>query len=255
MSNLSLMSIMNNSPEFGRRISKKVEEIKHDKESILGIANTYESKYKQEILEGTELRNRLLTEGTQKGLTEEQIMGSYGRFVPCLRTPILNLLYFMLRESEDDAHFGRSHYDRRDQMNESLVKSGHATISETYNSPNFSEMSESEAERILDEFIDDRFSAPTSPERKAVNNAFDAQKQSRPKEEEVTLKEPENMVEYLYADLTLDQFAVLKKLKSLTQSPNVNEATLAFKKGKELCAKYGLEWEKIPCYYDKKGHK
>lgn len=252
MSNLSLVSIMQSDPEFGKRISKKVEEIKQDKKNLLEIANTYENKYKQEVLEGTELRNRLLTEGTQKGLSEDQIMSSYGRFVPCLRTPLLNLLYFMLRESEGDEYFGKHHYNRRDQMNESLIKNGKTSIEDTYNNPNFSEMSESEAERILDEFIDDRFAPRSNPKRKAINDAFDAEKQFRPKEEEVMLKEPENMVEYLYADLTLEQFDVLKKLKSLTQSPNVPEATLAFRKGKELCAKYGLEWDKIPCYYRKK---
>jgi soluble cytochrome b562 len=252
MSNLSLVSIMQSDPEFGRRISRKVEEIKQDKKNLLDIANTYENKYKQEVLEGTELRNRLLTEGTSQGLSEDQIMASYGRFVPCLRTPILNLLYFMLRESDGDNHYGKHHYERRDQMNESLIKNGKASVEETYNSSNFSRMSESEAERILDEFIDDRFAAPSSPERKSANAAFDAEKQTRPKEEEVALKEPENMVEYLYADLTLEQFDVLKKLKALTQSPNVPEATLAFRKGKELCEKYGLEWEKIPCYYKKK---
>ncbi len=249
---LSLVSLMRDDPGFGRRISKKVEEIKADKKNLSDIARTYESKYKQEILEGTELRNRLLTEGTKQGLSEEQILGSLGRFVPCVRTPILNLLYFMLRESEGDSYYGRSHYERRDQMNESLVKSGKASIEETYHNTNFSDMSEAEAERILDEFLDDSFASPASPHRKALNAAFDAEKWSRPKEEDVRLKDPENMVEYLYADLTLEQFDVLKKLKSLTQSPNVNEATLAFRKGKELCAKYGLEWDKIPCYYKKK---
>jgi hypothetical protein len=242
---------MSNDPEFGRRISKKVEEIKQDKQNLSHIADAYESKYKQEILEGTELRNRLLTEGKQKGLSEEQILGSYGRFVPCLRTPILNLLYFMLRESEDDGHYGRRHYERRDQMNESLVKNGKASIQETYDNPNFSEMSETDAEKILDEFLDNSFAKPTATQRKALNASFEAQKQYRPKEEDVKLIEPDDMVEYLYGELTLDQFDVLKKLKSLTQSPNVNEATLAFKKGKELSAKYGLEWDKIPCYYKK----
>lgn len=252
MSNLSLVSIMQSDPEFGRRISKKVEEIKQDKKNLLEIANTYENKYKKEILEGTELRNRLLTEGTGQGLSEEQVMVNYGRFVPCLRTPILNLLYFMLRESEGDNYYGTHHYERRDRMDESLIKNGRASIEETYNSPNFSEMSEAEAEKILDEFIDDRFAPPSSSKRKSINAAFEAEKQTRPEEENVTLKEPENMVEYLYGDLTLEQFDVLKKLKSLTQSPNVPEATLAFRKGKELCEKFGLEWEKIPCHYKKK---
>lgn len=252
MSNLSLVSIMQSDPEFGRRISKKVEEIKQDKKNLMEIASTYEDKYKQEVLEGTELRNRLLTEGAEQGLSEEQVMGRYGRFVPCVRTPLLNLLYFMLRESESDNYYGKSHYERRGRMNESFIKSGKASIEETYNNPNFSEMSESEAERILDEFIDDRFSKPSSSERKSMNAAFDAEKQTRPKEEDVTLKEPQNMVEYLYGDLTLEQFDVLKKLKSLTQSPNIPEATLAFRKGKELCEKFGLEWDKIPCHYKRR---
>jgi len=125
---LSLVSLMRDDPEFGHRISKKGEEIKADKKNLSDIAGTYERRYKQEILEGTELRNRLLTEGTKQGLSEEQILGSLGRFVPCVRTPILNLLYFMLRESENDTYYGRSHYERRDRMNESVVKSGKASI-------------------------------------------------------------------------------------------------------------------------------
>jgi hypothetical protein len=238
---------MNSDPEFGRRISKKVDEIKQDKKNLSEIAQTYESKYKQEVLEGEQLRQKLLTEGTQRGLSEEQIMGSYGRFVPCLRTPILNLLYFMLRESDDDSHYGRQHYERRDQLNESLIKNGKASIDETYSNSNFSEMSESDAERILDEFLDHSFASPSSPQRKAFNASFDSEKQYRPKEEEVTLKEPENMVEYLYGDLTLSQFDILKKLKSLALS-NVNphESFLAWKKGQELCEKFGLQWDKIP---------
>jgi hypothetical protein len=178
-------------------------------------------------------------------------MGNFGRFVPARQTPILNLLYFMLRESEDDDRYGKRHYERRDQMNETIIKTGKASIMETYDNPNFSEMSESEAEQILDEFLDRSFASPSSPERKAVNSQFNDEKQYRPKEDVVTLKEPENMVEYLYSDLTLEQFDVLKKLKALTQSPNLHEATLAFKKGKELCQKYELNWEKIPCYYKK----
>lgn len=241
------MAIMNSDPEFGRRISKKVEEIKQDKQNLADIANSYETKYKQEVLDGTELRNRLLTEGTQQGLSEAEILGNYGKFVPCLRTPILNLLYFMLRESEDDSAFGKQHYERRDRMNESVIKSGQASIEESYNSTNFSEMSESDAARILDEFIDDQFASPSSPERKATNARFDEEKQYRPKEDDITLKEPERMEEFLYGSLTLGQFDILKKLKALAVcNTNLHESFLAWKKGNELCKKYGLEWDKIP---------
>jgi hypothetical protein len=251
MSELSLITIMRDDPEFGKRITKKVQEIKQDKEHLTAIANDYSKKYEQEIKEGTELRNRLLTEGSQKGLTEEQIMGSLGRFVPTVRTPILNLLHFMLRESEDDRHYGKRHYERRDQMNEALIKNGHAAITETYNNPNLNELSEAEAERILDEFVDDTFAPRTNPARKMVNNAFNDPSQRN--DERAELKEPEKMEEFLYGNLTLEQFDVLKKLKALAQSENISEATLAFKKCRELCAKYDLDFDKIPCTYKKSG--
>ena len=247
MNNMSLMNIMQNDVEFGRRISKKVAEIKQDKKNLSDIATTYATKYKNEIAEGTELRKKLLTEGSSKGLTESEVMGNYGRFVPAIQTPILNLLYFMLRESDGDTHFGERHYERRDQMNESLIKNGRASIDETYDSPNFSKLSESEAERILDEFIDDQFAPSSSPKRKAINAMVDEEKKTRPEEESIELKEPENMETLLYGELTLSQFDILKKLKALTKSPNVHEATLAFQKGKELCQKYELNWDKIPC--------
>lgn len=240
---------MRDDPDFGRRIAKKTQEIKEDKQHLVAIAGDYSKKYEKEILEGTELRKKLLTEGSRKGLTEEEVMASYGRFVPSVRTPILNLLHFMLRESDDDAHFGRGHYARRDQMNEALVKNGHAAITETYNNPNLTELTEAEAERILDEFIDDQFAPATSPARKMINAAFNDVSQKN--DESAELKEPEKMEEFLYGNLTLEQFDVLKKLKALAQSDNISEATLAFKKCRELCAKYDLDFDKIPCNYKK----
>lgn len=116
MSDLSLMSIIGSDPDFGRRISKKVEEIKHDKKNLLNAADDYGQKYKDEILEGTEKRNRMLTEGAAHGLSEEEVISQYGRFLPSIYTPILNLLYFMLRESDEDPHYGPTHYKERDKL-------------------------------------------------------------------------------------------------------------------------------------------
>ena len=115
MNDLSLMTIIGADPEFGRRISKKVEEIKHDKKNLLHAADDYGQKYKQEILEGTEKRNRMLTEGAQRGLSEEDVISQYGRFVPTVYTPILNLLYFLLRETADE---DTDKYWQRDKLNE-----------------------------------------------------------------------------------------------------------------------------------------
>jgi hypothetical protein len=115
MSDLSLMAIIGADPDFGRRISKKVEEIKHDKKNLLHAADDYGQKYRDEILEGTEKRNRMLTEGAQRGLSEEEVISQYGRFVPTVYTPILNLLYFLLRETADE---DADHYRQRDRLNE-----------------------------------------------------------------------------------------------------------------------------------------
>ena len=59
---LSLISIMRDDPEFGKRITKKVQEIKKDKENLLNIADQYGERYQQEIVEGTLHRANLLTE-------------------------------------------------------------------------------------------------------------------------------------------------------------------------------------------------
>ena len=115
MSDLSLMAIIGADPDFGRRISKKVEEIKHDKKNLLHAADDYGQKYRDDILEGTEKRNRMLTEGAQRGLSEEEVISQYGRFVPTVYTPILNLLYFLLRESADE---DEDKYRQRDKLNE-----------------------------------------------------------------------------------------------------------------------------------------
>lgn len=190
MSELSLMAIMRDDPEFGRRITKKVAEIKQDKQNLVNAADNYSTKYRQEILEGTQLRGRLLAEGKSKGLSEEEVMSRFGRFVPTVYTPILNLLYFLLRESEEE---DRGKYGQRDKLNEQF---GHLR--------------------------EDDFKSEV-------------------------LKEPPEMVEYLYGHVTLDMFDKIKKLKALSRSANKHEAFLAYTKGLELCKEHGLDFDKIPC--------
>lgn len=196
MSDLSLMAIIGSDPDFGRRISKKVEEIKHDKKNLLHAADDYGQKYRDEILEGTEKRAKLLTEGASRGLSEEEVMSQYGRFVPTVYTPILNLLYFLLRESADE---DADKYRQRDKLNEQF---GH----------------------LREEDI-----------------------------EKTVLKNTPDLEEFLYGQVSFDTFDKIKKLKALSaNNNNIEEATLAFRKGRELCLEYGLDWEKIPCYVGKK---
>lgn len=112
---------MRDDPDFGRRLSKKVQEVKQDKQHLSHAADEYSKRYEQEILEGTRKRQLLLENGATRGLSEAEVMQEYGRFVPTVYTPILNLLYFMLRETED---VDREKYRRRDAINEALVKAG-----------------------------------------------------------------------------------------------------------------------------------
>lgn len=244
MSNLSLISIMRDDPDFGRRLQKKTQEIKEDKEHILAAADEYSQRYTQEIVEGTELRAKLLTEGSAKGLSEKEIMASYGKFVPTVYTPILNMLYFMLRESEAQ---DTAKYRRRDAINEALIKA--KQLNHDDNEP---ELSDEEMTSILDAKLKELHQQTEADERrKTVNSKFQKEQDTRSKEEDVALKEPEDMESFLFGHLTLDQFNTLKKLKSLTHSNNIEEASLAFKKGKELAQKYKVDWDKIPSYYKK----
>jgi len=236
MSNLSLLSIMRDDPDFGKRLQKKVQEIKVDKEHLMSAADEYGQKYQQEILEGTEKRANLLTEGKSHGLSEAEVMSSYGRFMPTVYTPILNLLYFMLRETDDGQH-----YQKRDQINEILIKTNqldHGDVNVDI-----------EVESLFDEFQKSLFNQ-TKPEevRQKVNEQFNEEKKYIPKEEETSLKDTPDMVNYLYGKITLDTFNKIKKLKALSKSPNEQEAFLAYRKALELCKENNLDFDRIPCY-------
>jgi len=73
MNNLSLINIMRQDQDFGKRFAKKIEDVKQDKQNLLNIADEYGSRYKEEILEGTQKRAKLLSEGKARGLTEDNI--------------------------------------------------------------------------------------------------------------------------------------------------------------------------------------
>ena len=233
------MSIMRDDPDFGKRISKKVQEIKEDKANLLCAADDYGKRYQQEILEGTEKRALLLTEGAAKGLSEEDIMAQYGRFVPTVYTPILNLLYFLLRESEGG---DRNLYERRDRINEQLIKSHQVDHSND-------ETTMEDVDALLDELRQkDYDETRSSPKRQEINQQFQKEKLSRTQEEAVKLKDTPDMVNYLYGNITLDTFNLIKKLKALSKSPNEKEAFLAYRKANDLCKKYNLDFDRVPCY-------
>jgi hypothetical protein len=97
------MSVMKEqaTAEFLRRVENQKESIKKNKMDMLKAASEYENRYKDEIQAGTVKKQKLLTEGKAKGLSEEEVLGSLAVFIPSKNTPILNMLYYMMKEDPD----------------------------------------------------------------------------------------------------------------------------------------------------------
>ncbi len=98
-SEFSLISLMSNNSIITERIKRGAIEVKKDKKRILSIAEQYNEKYKRDIEEGTFKKQKLLSENV--GKTEEEVISSYGKFIPTVYTPILNFLYFFMMEGHD----------------------------------------------------------------------------------------------------------------------------------------------------------
>jgi hypothetical protein len=98
MSDLSLLAIMRNDPDYAKQLAKRIEEVRQDKKNLLSAADKIAQEHVAEIEEGTRRKALLLSEGERRGLDEEEVMKTYGRFLPTRHTPILNLLYFLLKE-------------------------------------------------------------------------------------------------------------------------------------------------------------
>lgn len=194
-SELSLISILNRDADLTKKLERLTQEVKEDKLNLIEAAEEYNREYEAEVIEGTKKKQKLLTDGYSRGMSKDDAekYAYQGGFLPSIQIPILNFLYFLLRETEE---IDREMEVKRVEYNKMY---GHLQ----------------EPDDILSENIE----------------------------------KPPEMFEYLYANMTLETFNKLKKLKSLTKSNNIKEATLAFKKCRELCDKYGLDYEKIPCRY------
>lgn len=211
MENCSLMAILRNDPDFAGGLAERrialTQDVKKDKAKLTQAAETYTQKYEKEILEGTKKRQLLISEGKDKGLSEEEIFKGSSRFIPTIHTPILNFLYFLFRDEANN---------EREQIQK---------LTENY----------------IREF--------------GYENVINAMKADVDDSKNVTLEEilsndtntPDEMESFIYGTMTHDEFKKIKKLKALTHSPNEKEAFLAYRKCQELCKKYNLEFDKIPC--------
>lgn len=190
MSNLSLISLITNNQNIDEQVFiRKVKQAKEDKKVLVNAASSYSQKYEKEITEGTKQKQLLLEDGLKSGLSEEDAEKRIGRFLPTKSTPILNFLYFILRETEEA---DRGLDILRKEYNNRFGHLYHDNLSDNNKTPTFSN--------------------------------------------------------YLFESVEHEIFKKLKKLKSLSKSQNLKEATLAFAKCRQLCDKYGLDYDKIPSY-------
>jgi len=78
-------------------VREKSKQVLKDALNLRKRADDYNTSYSQEIREGTEKRQLLLTEGLSKGLSPDKI--DFGpNFIPSEKTPVLNFLFFTLRD-------------------------------------------------------------------------------------------------------------------------------------------------------------
>jgi len=207
------MAILRQDPDFAGALAKKTEAVKKDKQSLLTAATTYTQKYEKEINEGTKKRQKLITDGRDRGLNEDEALSQYGQFLPSVYTPILNWLFFTFREEAEAPQTAKMELEELTQYY--INKFGY------------------------DGFIK-RLEAGSEYTREVYSNEL----------EDLLSDETEQPVEMdslIYGEMTNGTFQKIKKLKALAQSPNEREAFLAYRKCLELCKKHKLEFDKVPC--------
>lgn len=136
----SLVALLKDDPDFSERLAKKTVEVKKDKESLLKMASDYSEKYHTQIEEGTRKQVKMLSEGNENGLSEEDTMKKVysGGFVPTKYTPILNLLFFLMNEGSE---FDR---DAREELNE---------LRKTYDKQ-YGHLTDEASETLSDSFVE-----------------------------------------------------------------------------------------------------
>lgn len=210
--NMSLMAIMRDDPDMARRLEQGRKEVEQTKNKLSENASQYAQIYAEEIAEGTEKRKLLLTNGARQGKDEAAVLQEYGKFIPSDKTPIMNFLFFLMRDG--------NHADWLGIHKKMNVKFGHAE----------KETVKQVAQAVTEDELDQIFGLMVHDDEKYAN-----------------VQEPQEMDRYIYGNMTHEMFVKIKKLKALSTSDNENEAFMAYRLALKLCKKYGLELDKIPC--------
>lgn len=152
MNNNYVLSVFEKNPDFAIRLQAQVAEIKKTYKNLSEAAANYTVKYDAEVKEGTKKMQLLLTEGKRRGFTEEEILAAQQNFCPTVRTPILNMLFFLLKEHPDANNINFNRLFEDINKNPELLLNEH---NNKYGSLQHDAASEKTAEQApeMDEFI------------------------------------------------------------------------------------------------------
>ena len=95
------LTVLQNNPHLAERLKEQIEHIKKSSGNLTQAAQNYSNKYQEEVEAGTKKMQLLLENGKRRGFTEEEILAAQTSFCPTVRTPILNMLFFLVREHPD----------------------------------------------------------------------------------------------------------------------------------------------------------
>ena len=214
----SIMAILRNDPDYAAALKRRGDDLVKDKQGLIKASERYTKKYEKEISEGTQNYQKLIGEGKVKGLEGSTDVG--GKFIPTKYTPILNFLFFALRD--EDVAPKKSQEEIVNEFLKQFTDKGFAR----------SELIDLYLKGIVDKLPDGYDDEEVDFDDVITDDFTDM---------------PEEMDTFIYGNLTHNEFKKLKKLKALSQSSNEQEAFLAYRKCLELCKKWNLEFDKIPC--------
>jgi hypothetical protein len=149
----------------------------------------------------------------------ERFFKDNNEFMPTVQTPILNFLHFLTEEYDDvvvDMENLRQQYlNTYRDVNADIKK---ATV-------DMSQLHKIETGNLKDLY----------EKTGDIEEMFD------------TDEEVPHMESYIYKNMDAGTFGKLKKLKALSYSDNEQEAHAAWTKCIEICKKFNLDFESIPC--------
>ena len=153
--------------------------------------------------------------------------------MPTVRTPILNFLYFLIREESTDVDRQieslKQEYDKRNKLEEESYEKD-IDPEFLYTLLRESRLSNEEFGKVTD-----------------ILNEKHGNLQDGYTVENTDFKQPDDMDSLMFEQMGHELFKKLKKLKSLSYSPNENESALAHSKFMKLCKEYRINPEKVPC--------